>query len=77
METAQVAFEPPLEAARDELFLEGTAHSLVTAKPEEKTHPFIVYPERGQIIAVDPDIPDELQRVPSRRSAQARNGNGV
>ena len=59
-----VHFEPAVEAPREELFLEGTAESLVAAKPEEKTHPAIVYPERGQIIALDPDIPDALQRVP-------------
>jgi penicillin-binding protein 1C len=37
---------------------------MIAAKPEEQTHPAIVYPERGQIIALDPDIPDALQRVP-------------
>jgi penicillin-binding protein 1C len=64
VETAAVRFEPAVEAPRDELFLEGTAETVIAAKPEEKTHPAIVYPERGQIIALDPDIPDALQRVP-------------
>jgi penicillin-binding protein 1C len=64
LETATVRFEPPVEAPREELFVEGTAETTIAAKPEEKTHPAIVYPERGQIIALDPDIPDALQRVP-------------
>ena len=63
VETAQVHFDPPVEAPREELFLEGTAEAFVAAKPEEKTHPAIVYPERGQIIALDPDLPEALQRV--------------
>jgi len=51
-----------VEAVREELFLEGTTEGLIAAKPDEKTHPAIVYPERGQIIAIDPDIPEALQR---------------
>jgi len=35
----------------------------VEAKAPEKTHPGIVYPGQGEVIAVDPDIPSELQRV--------------
>jgi penicillin-binding protein 1C len=64
VETALVHFEPAVEAVREELFVEGTAEGLIAAKPDEKTHPAIVYPERGQIIAIDPDIPEALQRVP-------------
>ena len=63
IETLHVAFDPPVEAPRAELFLSGTAVELVEAKAPEQTHPGIVYPGQGQIIAVDPDIPAELQRV--------------
>ena len=63
IETAQVGFEPPVEAPREELFLSGTAVDRVVVKPEEATHPSIVYPGAGQIIAVDPDIPADRQRV--------------
>jgi penicillin-binding protein 1C len=63
IETAQVHFEPPVEAPRDELFLEGTVIDRVSVKPEEATHPSIVYPGAGQIIAVDPDIPIDRQLV--------------
>jgi penicillin-binding protein 1C len=64
LESAAVRFDPAVEAPREELFLEGTAEPFIEAKPEETTHPAIVYPERGQIIAIDPDIPEALQRVP-------------
>jgi penicillin-binding protein 1C len=63
VETAQVGFDPPIEASREELFLTGTAVARIEAKAPEHSHPSIVYPGRGQIIAVDPDIPGELQRV--------------
>jgi penicillin-binding protein 1C len=63
IETARVSFEPPVEAPREELFLAGTAVERVAAKAPEQTHPTIVYPGQGQIIAVDPDIPPDSQRV--------------
>ena len=63
VQTARVSFDPAVEPPRDELFMDGTAVERVAAKPTEETHPNIVYPGRGQIIAIDPDIPGELQRV--------------
>jgi len=63
VETAHVDFEPAVEAPREELFVAGTAMAHVEAKAPEKTHPGIVYPGQGEVIAVDPDIPSELQRV--------------
>jgi penicillin-binding protein 1C len=59
----QVSFDPPVEAPRDELFLAGTAVDRVAAKAPERAHPSIIYPGQGQIIAVDPDIPFDHQRV--------------
>jgi len=63
VETLQVTFDPPVEAPRDELFLVGTAVERIVAKTPERTHPTILYPGQGQIIAVDPDIPSDRQRV--------------
>lgn len=63
VETAEVSFDPAVEAPRAELFLAGTAVERVAAKAPEQTHPTIVYPGPGQIIAVDPDIPFDHQRV--------------
>jgi len=63
IESVQVSFEPPVEAPREELFLSGTAVEHVDAKPVQATHPSIVYPGSGQIIAMDPDIPSDRQQV--------------
>ena len=63
VEMAQVSFDPPVEAPRDELFLAGTATGRMIAKAPELTHPAITYPGQGEIIAVDPDIPPGRQRV--------------
>jgi penicillin-binding protein 1C len=63
VESIHVDFEPAVEASRDELFVDGTAVAHVTAKAPETTHPAIVYPGHGEIIAVDPDIPREQQRM--------------
>ncbi len=47
---------------RREWFLAGTERS--AAPPERaKELPKIIYPEQGMIIALDPDIPPDLQRV--------------
>ena len=63
LESVQVIFEPSVEPARNELFMTGTALARVTAKPDQNTHPAILYPGRGAIIAIDPDIPGDRQRV--------------
>lgn len=62
--TAQsVRYVPPIEAAREELFLRGTETSEVVLKPALPAAARIVYPGDGTIIALDPDIPPEAQRV--------------
>ena len=63
VEAEQITFEPPVEAPRRELFVAGTAVDRVEAKGPDQTHPTIAYPGEGQIIAVDPDIPEDRQRV--------------
>jgi penicillin-binding protein 1C len=63
VERAHVVFDGELEAERDEVFLTGTAVQRVTAKGDAPARPSIVYPANGQIIAVDPDIPPDAQRV--------------
>ena len=60
LESMHVRFDPPVEPSRVELFMSGTAVDSVVAKPSEQTHPSITYPGRGEIIAVDPDIPARL-----------------
>jgi penicillin-binding protein 1C len=62
-----VAFEPAVEAERDEWFLAGTQTGLVAtstgANASAAVTPHIRYPAPETIIALDPDIADEHQRV--------------
>ncbi len=63
----QVTFEPALEAPRREVFIRGTATSLVRAQRGEdesaSVTPKIRYPAAETVIALDPDIPLAHQRV--------------
>jgi penicillin-binding protein 1C len=70
--TARATFRTGAEAARDELFLAGTeplrppAPATATAEaamPDTWRIPRIAYPPDGTIIVLDPDIPEENQRV--------------
>lgn len=60
---AQVAFDREVEPARAEFFLAGTELETVAAKAVETTRIAIAYPGNGTIIAIDPDIPEAVQRV--------------
>jgi penicillin-binding protein 1C len=61
---SEVSFAPTLENARHEYFLRGTE---VTEQRLPEQPPLaqarIRYPARGSILALDPDIPDDAQRV--------------
>jgi penicillin-binding protein 1C len=63
----EVAFEPPVEAKRDEWFLPETQTKLVAtsmgANASAAVTPHIRYPAPETIIALDPDIADGHQRV--------------
>jgi penicillin-binding protein 1C len=60
---AEVRFEKDLEPMRAELFLPGTAPGRVALKPVEAARVSIAYPGNGTIVALDPDIPESVQRV--------------
>lgn len=68
----QLAFEPALEAPRREWFMRGTETALVRLVPPAARAPAILYPGQESVLAIDPDIPDELERVVFR--AQAGQG---
>jgi penicillin-binding protein 1C len=68
----EVRFLPAHEAPRSEWFLAGTETDLVEAVPPARRAPQIVYPADGSIIAIDPDIPEQLERIVLR--AQAGQG---
>lgn len=59
----KVSYAPAHEPAREEWFLKGTETALVEAVPAARRSPRIVYPPDGSILAVDPDIPDSVERV--------------
>jgi penicillin-binding protein 1C len=59
----QVRFVPAIEAEREELFLRGTELAEIVVKPVLPAAARIVYPADGTVIAVDPDIPADAQRV--------------
>jgi penicillin-binding protein 1C len=61
--TSSVQFEPPLEAGRAEYFLRGTETERIALNVGARRKPRILYPGRGMIIALDPDIPGDRQRV--------------
>ena len=59
----EVRYAPAHETARQEWFLRGTETALVEAVAPERRAPRIIYPVDGSILAVDPDIPAERERV--------------
>jgi len=68
-----IRFDPAREPARDEWFIAGTQTSVVRAASSSALAR-ISYPAEGSIIALDPDIPPQRQRVPLRLSAPAGAG---
>ena len=60
---SRVVFDPAIEPPRTELFLPGTALSLVRVAPAQAERPRLLSPANGTVIALDPDIPRARQRV--------------
>jgi len=75
VERRQIHFSPPFEPPRSELFLAGTAQSVIVASnasnnflsadntPAANSIARIAYPGLGTIVALDPEIPPAQQRV--------------
>lgn len=59
----QINYVPQIEAQRTEWFIQGTESDTITLLTESKRQPKIRYPDAGSIIAIDPDIPEQNQRV--------------
>ena len=59
----QISYKPQLEAPRSEWFLKGTESSTIEMLADTKRISKIHYPDPGSIIALDPDIPEERQRI--------------
>lgn len=63
---AHVRFGEEIEAARDEWFIAGTEQPVFSLAPSvsvAESSPRITSPSNGTIIALDPDIPPDRQRV--------------
>ncbi|MCG3202212.1 MAG: Monofunctional biosynthetic peptidoglycan transglycosylase [Gammaproteobacteria bacterium] len=56
-------FQPRVEPPRQELYLRGTQMPLVALNAGAARAPRIAYPGDGTILALDPDIPADRQRV--------------
>ncbi|MGO4378797.1 penicillin-binding protein 1C [Pseudoduganella sp. RAF19] len=59
----EVRFQPAVEPARAEWFLNGTETPEVVLVAEHQRAPRILYPADASILALDPDIPQDRQRV--------------
>ena len=59
----EVRYDQDVEPARTEVFLTGTESARIAAKTAAAIHAGIAYPGNGTIIALDPDIPESVQRV--------------
>ena len=70
---AAIRFEPAVEPARREWFLQGTEQPVVRAA-QQTALARIVYPADGTVIALDPDIPPARQRIPLRLSGPLPRG---
>ncbi len=73
----QVVFMPEVEPARREWFIRGTESGEIRLAAYQESGkgyiPRILYPAEGTIIAVDPDIPRDRQRI----QFSAHSGNEV
>ncbi|MFM9437129.1 penicillin-binding protein 1C [Janthinobacterium sp. CG_23.3] len=69
----RVAYQPALEPERSEWFIRGTESAVVALVGENHRPPKILYPGDSSIIAIDPDIPEAIQRV----FFQAQAGQGL
>jgi penicillin-binding protein 1C len=59
----RIEYENEIEAAREEYFVTGTEIDVVAAKAAGAVRAGIAYPGNGSIIALDPDMPANVQRV--------------
>ena len=70
---SKIRFEPAREPAREEWFITGSEMPVIRAAAAQALA-HIVYPADGSIIALDPDIPPNHQRLPLRLSSPPEPG---
>ncbi|NTU42837.1 MAG: hypothetical protein HGA78_07245 [Nitrospirales bacterium] len=59
----EVVFSNGMEPKREDWFLKGTEPQMAIKKESVHARPRIIYPVAGTIIALDPEIPEDLQAV--------------
>ena len=64
--STQLTFQESIEPQRVEWFITGTEPVTAVALNTVHAKPRITYPTQETLIAIDPEIPDGLQRVPFR-----------
>ena len=86
VEQRTISFQPTLEPSRREFFVQGTAQNVIVANRQTadqlsgivRTSPQslarIAYPGEGSIIALDPEIPPQQQRVVFKTTAGVAEG---
>jgi penicillin-binding protein 1C len=68
-----IHYQPSIEADRTEWFIQGTQSATITLLDQSNRPPKIRYPNPGSILAIDPDIPEQNQRI----FFQAQAGRGL
>jgi penicillin-binding protein 1C len=67
-----VSFHHDMETSREDCFIEGTEPLLEVRLNTSQQKPHIIYPADETLISIDPEIPDELQRVPFKFQPSTR-----
>ena len=62
--SAKISFHHNMETPREDYFLKGTEPVATVRLNISQQKPHITYPADETLISIDPEIPDELQRVP-------------
>ena len=70
---SRVSFAKEIEPERDEWFMNGTEPVDAVTRNTLHAKPRIVYPANETFFVLDPEIPDDLQRVPFRFQPTAQN----
>jgi len=63
VERRAIRYEPPIEPERQEVFLAGTGQEVFTIAQAQERQARIEGPGNGAVLALDPDIPAERQKV--------------
>ncbi|MET3136509.1 penicillin-binding protein 1C [Undibacterium sp. GrIS 1.2] len=58
-----ISYDDQLEAPRNEYFIKGTEQSHIAIAKSNEIRPSITYPTAGMLVALDPDIPPDRQRI--------------